>query len=244
MMLTLIVRSMFILFGFMLVGCEGSMHFAPVTDLNAPRKSAEPAQQLKTHSVAEGDTLYSIAWRYGMDYRKLANINHIKPPYLISLGQVIHLEDKNKKILTDPSMKKGHPLQVASIGAPEQEFFKITKSWIWPAKGKVLNEFSPLNKGINIIAQEGDPIFATAAGRVVYCGSGLRGYGNLIILKHNNIYFSAYAHNRSVYVKEGEWVYQGQKIAEMGRTGTNRIMLHFEIRKAGSPIDPINFLKT
>jgi lipoprotein NlpD len=111
-----------------------------------------------------------------------------------------------------------------------------TKHWIWPATGKVLNAFSATNKGINITGRAGEPIVAVAAGQVVYAGSGLRGYGNLIIIKHNSIYLSAYAHNKSVYVKEGDWVKQGQRIAQMGN------QLHFEIRKNGKPVNPLMLL--
>ena len=118
-----------------------------------------------------------------------------------------------------------------------------TAQWVWPSKGKVVDSFSTLNKGINIAGSSGEPIVATAAGKVVYSGEGLRGYGNLIIIKHNRIYLSAYAHNKRVNVKEGDWVRQGQKIAEMGSSGANRVMLHFEIRKAGKPINPMLLLK-
>jgi lipoprotein NlpD len=114
--------------------------------------------------------------------------------------------------------------------------------WIWPTQGKVLNSFSFFNKGINIAGPMGEPIMAAAAGRIVYCGDGLRGYGNLIIIKHNNLYLSAYAHTQTPLVKEGQWVKQGQKIAEMGNSGTNKVMLHFEIRQAGKPINPLPLL--
>lgn len=117
-------------------------------------------------------------------------------------------------------------------------------SWKWPAKGKVIRSFSSLNKGINIAGTQGEPIYAAATGKVVYCGDGLRGYGNLIIIKHNNLYLSAYAHNETVMVKEGDLVNQGQKIAEMGDTGSNKTMLHFEIRRAGKPIDPTSLLRS
>jgi murein DD-endopeptidase MepM/ murein hydrolase activator NlpD len=111
-------------------------------------------------------------------------------------------------------------------------------TWRWPAKGKIVTHFSASNKGINIAGQAGEPIYAAAAGKVVYSGNGLRGYGNLIILKHNNLYLSAYAHNSNVLVKEGDWVRRGQKIAEMGDTGSDKVMLHFEIRRAGKSVNP------
>ncbi len=115
--------------------------------------------------------------------------------------------------------------------------------WVWPTQGKVLNGFDEVkNKGIDIDGIEGAPVIAAADGRVVYVGSGLRGYGNLIILKHNNIYLTAYAHNKTLLIKEDEMVTQGQKIAEMGSSDTDRVKLHFEVRRQGKPVDPVQFL--
>ena len=114
--------------------------------------------------------------------------------------------------------------------------------WQWPARGTVISQFSSLNKGINIKGERGDPIFATAAGKVVYSGNGLRGYGNLIIIKHNSTFLTAYAHNSRILVKNGAWVSAGQQIAEMGNTGTKQTMLHFEIRRHGQPINPLIYL--
>lgn len=114
--------------------------------------------------------------------------------------------------------------------------------WIWPTAGKLLSSFSKDSKGVKIAGQIGQTIVASAAGEVVYSGHGLRGYGNLIIIKHNNIFLSAYAHNSKILVKEGEAVVKGQKIAEMGNTDTNTVQLHFEIRKHGKPVDPLEYL--
>lgn len=116
--------------------------------------------------------------------------------------------------------------------------------WAWPAKGKVISGFSETAnlKGIDIAGTAGEPVRASAAGRVVYAGTGLRGYGKLIIIKHNATYLSAYAHNRDILVKEGQQVTRGQKIAEMGSTDADRVMLHFEIRRHGKPMDPTKFL--
>lgn len=114
--------------------------------------------------------------------------------------------------------------------------------WIWPTTGKLLSSFSKNSKGVKISGQVGQPIVASAAGEVVYSGHGLRGYGNLIIIKHNNTFLSAYAHNSKILVKEGEAVTKGQKIAEMGNTDTDTIQLHFEIRKHGKPVDPMEYL--
>lgn len=113
----------------------------------------------------------------------------------------------------------------------------------WPVRGPVLNSFDDSkNKGINIGGATGDPIKAAADGRVVYAGNGLRGYGNLIIIKHNATFLTAYAHNRALMVKEGDAVTKGQKIAEMGNTDSDRVMLHFEVRREGKPVDPLKYL--
>ncbi|MEO8345558.1 MAG: peptidoglycan DD-metalloendopeptidase family protein [Betaproteobacteria bacterium] len=116
--------------------------------------------------------------------------------------------------------------------------------WVWPAKGKVVVTFSETAnlKGIDIAGATGDPVIATAAGKVVYVGNGLRGYGKLVIVKHNKTWLSAYAHNREILVKEGQQVTRGQKIAEMGNTDADQVKLHFEIRRLGKPVDPARYL--
>lgn len=116
--------------------------------------------------------------------------------------------------------------------------------WAWPARGKLLHAFGQGEnaKGVAIAGDEGQPIFASAPGKVVYAGSGLRGYGKLIILKHNDTYLSVYAHNRALLVQEGDWVKGGQRIADMGRSDATQIGLHFEIRRLGKPVDPMKFL--
>ena len=115
--------------------------------------------------------------------------------------------------------------------------------WMWPAPGRVLAGFSKgTNKGVDILGKVGDPVFASASGRVVYSGTGLRGYGKLIIIKHNETYLSAYAHNSNLLVKEGQSVAKGQKIAEIGNSDSPQVKLHFEIRRLGEPVDPMKFL--
>jgi lipoprotein NlpD len=116
--------------------------------------------------------------------------------------------------------------------------------WLWPTSGKIVTGFSDTAnlKGIDIAGKSGQPIFASAAGKVVYAGTGLRGYGKLVIVKHNNTYLSAYAHNKDLLVKEGQQVTRGQKIAEMGNTDSDEVKLHFEIRKLGKPVDPLKYL--
>ena len=235
----------------LLVGCSG-----PAS------KGGHLASRAKYayHLVGKGDTLYSIAWQAGHDYRKVARWNNIRWPYRIHPGQRIYLTSSyyydNKRIVkTKPYAKslpytKSKPL--ASNKTPEKVKKKTTRTahsgpitWRWPAKGKVISYFSakePGKNGLDIVGRSGQPIKAAANGRVVYSGNGLRGYGNLVIIKHNETYFSAYAHNRRIYVKENQKVKLGEKIADMGSTGASKVMLHFEIRKNGRPINPLKYL--
>jgi lipoprotein NlpD len=134
------------------------------------------------------------------------------------------------------------PAKVAPVPAPvvgaDDEL-----GWIWPGKGSVIAEFDEVkNKGVDISGNAGDTVVAAADGKVVYAGAGLRGYGNLIILKHNNTYLTAYAHNQSLLVKEDQAVRKGQKIAEMGSSDAERVKLHFEVRRQGKPVDPLKYL--
>lgn len=227
------------------------------------------------YRVLPGDTLYSIAFETGHDYRQLARWNHIPSPYRIEVGEKIRLvrpaQPPHSQPLTPsvtseaPGVSSGRPLPVlqppigetlaprhlplASPPIPTGPRLGPVRSWIWPAQGTVRDTFGrgsgsgrPGNKGIDIIGRYGEPIRATAAGRVVYVGSGLPGYGELIIIKDNNDYLSAYAHNAQVDVKEGAMVHQGQIIATMGDSGTDRVELDFEIRKRGVAVDPIRYL--
>lgn len=130
------------------------------------------------------------------------------------------------------------PAQAASTTADDEKV-----DWGWPTSGKVISGFSEAtNKGLDISGKLGDAVFASAGGRVVYSGQGLRGYGKLVIVKHNNTYLSAYAHNKEILVKEGQTVVKGQKIAEVGNTDADQVKLHFEIRRLGKPVDPAKFL--
>lgn len=204
----------------------GDRHYAPVVDASG----IETIPKTGAHKVVHGETLYSIAWRYGLDYRYVARRNQLKSPYLIHTGQLIDLNGDHE-FINVPNISLATHLP------------KNTMHWLSPAKGAVMRRFSLLNKGIDIGGRMGDPIYAADQGKVVYCGDGLRGYGNLIIIKHNGEYLSAYAHNRMALVKEGDQVKQGQKIAEMGNSGADKVMLHFEIRRGGKPIDPLSLVR-
>ncbi|MEN6587939.1 MAG: peptidoglycan DD-metalloendopeptidase family protein [Sulfuricella sp.] len=150
----------------------------------------------------------------------------------------------------DTAVPKAHPAEekpgvvedkkpAPSAGADDEDM-----EWAWPAKGKVIATFNEASnlKGMDIAGKMGQPVFASAAGKVVYSGSGLRGYGKLVIIKHNKTYLSAYAHNSQILVKEGQNVVKGQRIAEMGDSDTDRVKLHFEIRRLGKPVDPVKHL--
>lgn len=228
-----------------LAACSMETNYAPVMDVS----TIEHVPKSGVYRVMPHETLYSIAWRYGMDYRYLANLNHIAPPYHVVAGQRLYLRGKPKPMPTrelpsQPAFSAPvmtQPQQSQSI-VEHHEPNAPVRTWRWPAQGPVIGTYSALNKGINIGGYSGDPIYATAAGMVVYSGNGLRGYGNLIIIKHNSAFLTAYAHSSVVLVKEGQWVKAGQEIAEMGHTGARRVMLHFEIRYNGQPVNPLNYL--
>lgn len=224
-----------------LSACDtGSPVYAPVSDA----ATIDPLPKSGAYRVMPGETLYSIAWRYSLDYRSLASRNHLLSPYKVQPGQIIYLKgqapEPSSRILVSqtPTINKPVTNQIAKNEEPRMN----VSLWQWPAHGHVIGVFSELNKGININGRAGDPIYASAAGKVVYSGNGLRGYGNLIIIKHNSTFLTAYAHNSVVFVKADDWVKPGQKIAEMGRTGTPRVMLHFEIRRNGKPENPLVYL--
>lgn len=234
-------------------GCVTTKTYAPVAD-----RTQRPKVTTGVHKVKPGETLYSIAWRYGWDYRQLAAANNIKPPYLIHPGQRVFLSNaglshKQAKKAQQKTTKKQPKSSVAVTKVKKSTSKNVKKktsktgkiNWIWPVKGKVIENFTTkgkVNKGIDIGGKLGQPVNAAADGKVVYAGSGLLGYGKLVILKHNYQFLSAYAHNRKLLVKEGDKVQAGQKIAEIGATGTTVAKLHFEIRQNGTPVNPLKFL--
>ena len=291
-----------LLVGTLLVGCSSSGRHAPVVERGAARKAASAGAQRdqdgrpQVYVIAKGDTLYSIAFNYGLDYREIAELNNIQNPDVIHIGQEIRLFPANtasatKESRSDAEIKSG-PDETPSptISSPQTVFVKewpkavklnyseqalaqiekmqgeraqtapvtVARSdtvssprepegaleWGLPTKGKLISEFSESanRKGIDISGKLGQAVVASAAGKVVYSGSGLRGYGKLVIIKHNKDYLSAYAHNDQILVKEGQSVSKGQQIAAMGNTDADQVKLHFEIRKLGKPVDPAKYL--
>lgn len=187
------------------------------------------------YTVRRGDTLYFIAWRYRLDFRVLATWNHIRPPYTIYPGQRLRLRA--------PAARPGR--RARGRRAPRPRHSVRAPSWHWPTAGRVIETFrrgDPGRRGLDIRGRLGQPVRAAAAGRVVYSGSGLPGYGQLIIIKHNDNYLSAYGYNRRLLVREGQRVRAGQRIAEMGAVGGEGPVLHFEIRRDGRPVDPLRLL--
>jgi lipoprotein NlpD len=276
-----------------------------------------------TYTVKKGDTLFSLGLEYGYDYQEIAQLNDIKAPYIIKIGQTLKfntIKDKSTNVEnnvvqeqtdgvstyaigSDSSITTStQPVQVLALSEPKairepysDEAFKkplptvkpdtvkviaaskpatsptpnatktviekkseviaepksevstepvaTSRDWVWPTKGKVIANFNDAgNKGIDIAGTMGQSINAAAAGKVIYSGSDLRGYGKLVIIKHNATYLSVYAHNSLIVVKEGQVVTRGQKIAEMGNTDSNTVKLHFEIRQQGKSVDPSKFL--
>jgi lipoprotein NlpD len=207
--------------------------------------------------VQPGDTLYSIAFSVGMDYRLLAAANGIVAPYSIHRGQVLRLKEeipqpapqpakKRQLIVNTKHTKKRQEILATPTPAVTHVIHREQRvlQWQWPAQGRVSKAFhltKPVNAGINFAGIFGAPIKATAGGQVVYSGHGIFGYGNLIIVQHNSMYLSAYAFNQENLVKEGQWVQQGQVIARMGGA-PKKGALHFEIRKRGKPVNPLKYL--
>ncbi len=252
-----------------------------------PAKKQKSVKIPPYYKVKKGDTLYSIAFRYGLNYKKIAKWNGIYAPYEIYPNDLIYFRPSQRIIATSKKkfVKKSTTAtskkskRVAPVIHPISDKARVTKTpvrsskksttvnktqqkktikkvtnlstsipnekWIWPTQGKVFRTFAAKDssrKGIDIIGKIGQPILAARGGQVVYSGNGLIGYGELIIIKHDKVFLSAYAHNRKRLVAEGDTVVSGQRIAEMGTTGTDRPLLHFEVRRDGRPVDPKGYL--
>lgn len=224
------------------------------------------------YTVKPGDTLIRVGLDNGQSWRDIARWNSLENPNLIEVGQVLRVLPPNAAPVlataagvvarpvtstavtgsTVPPAGAMPPAQgtasaaaaaPVSTSAPAAAAGDEDLSWIWPAQGTLLSGFDEVkNKGVDIGGVVGEPVLAAADGKVVYVGASLRGYGNLVILKHNNTYLTAYAHNQLLLVKEDQTVRRGQKIAEMGSSDTDRVKLHFEVRRQGKPVDPVKYL--
>ncbi|OBS10700.1 Lipoprotein NlpD [Acidihalobacter prosperus] len=216
--------------------------------------------------VRKGETLYSIAWRYDLDYHQLARWNGLTPPYTLTPGQWIRMNPPGPG--QTPTRMADHrpsrpvaPTATAGVArpyhaSPPPQARPLDRSpgsdngstarvqWVWPTRGRLLQPYSKTDQGVEIAGKLGQPVVAAASGQVVYSGNGLPSYGNLVIIKHNGRYLSAYGHNQKLLVREGDVVKRGQTIALMGESGTGvtRPMLFFEIRVDGDPVNPIPYL--
>ena len=233
-----------VLFSTLIQGC--TPYNAPIIDLEQP-----PSQLIKTHLVEEGETLYSIAWRYDFNVRELARINRLSEPYQVRKGQVISL-DKNIKSASMPVIEKvkkavskvtDKSRSTAKTTTINQSLTKLGQNklrWQRPIKGKIIEAYNPrdLRKGVEIQAVSGASVKSAARGVVVYAGDGLRVYGKLVIIKHTDYLLSAYGHNQKLLVKEGQVVDGSKIISKLGSSGR----LYFEIHKDGKPINPMTYI--
>jgi len=226
-----------------LAGCASRTTRAPVTDLSGGQTDTAPATG--TYVVKPGDTLYQIAQRHGMEVSTLVSLNNISDPSQLRVGQTLRLSGSVPAPASSPSTAT--PLPVTPVApaeppTPTRASDANLISWGWPASGKIIQGFNSNTKGIDIQGQVGDPVIAAASGKVMYAGNGVRGLGNLILLGHSNGFITAYAHNDKLLVKSGDSVSKGDKIALLGQTDTSSPRLHFEIRRSGTPVDPLSYL--
>lgn len=245
--LRLSILSVFL--GALLIGCSPTRNEFTYAPVYSPTANMQ-MQGSQYHTVQRGDTLYSIAWRYNMDYRTLARMNGISAPYALAVDQKILLKwpsvryKQAKAVQAKPKRIKSASRAASRPVPARMRNTRTRESWSWPIQGKLVDRYNPKKglKGINIAGQYGQKIRASRSGYIAYASNGLRDYGNLIIIKHNNEFLSAYAHNKRMYVKEGQYVKKGQVIGLMGRNSKGRHQLHFEIRKTGEPVNPLRYL--
>lgn len=233
-------------------------------DVKPPLPGAENAGKPGYYTVKPGDALIRIALDNGQGWRDVAKWNNLENPNRIEVGQVLRVVPPGvdagavtAKPIVSATKVESRPLDTkppaGAASAPAAASSPATGSaavneedglaWSWPVAQPVSAGFDEQrNKGLDFAGKPGDPVLAVADGRVVYAGSGLRGYGNLVIIKHNNTYLTAYAHNRAMLVEQDQVVRKGQRIAEMGSTESDTVKLHFEVRKLGKPVDPSKLL--
>lgn len=208
--------------------------------------------------VRPGDTVYSIAWRYRVDPDELIRWNDLDNPDQLRVGQRLRLSPRAasdvaeagparepEPVATGADRSARQPASSEPAPARRPSSSGATGEWRWPTEGRVVGTFDDgrvAGRGVDIAGERGQPIQATAAGEVVYSGEGLQAYGRLVIIRHSGEYLSAYAHNSELLVREGQRVTAGQQIARMGDSGDGAAMLHFEIRRAGKPVDPMEYL--
>jgi len=237
----------------MVVARSGASAASVTTDAVKVLPGAENAGKPGYYTVQRGETLTRIGLDNGQSWRDLARWNNLSNPDVIEAGQVLRVVPPGASVEaqgvvvrpvtaggeSSASVSAAKPVTTPAATAVVDEGL----GFIWPSNGSLIGGFDEAkNKGLDFSGKAGDPVLASADGQVVYAGAGLRGYGNLIILKHNNTFLTAYAHNQKLLVREDQKVRKGDKIAEMGSTDADRVKLHFEVRRQGKPVDPAKFL--
>jgi len=240
-------RALVLLLAFCATGCAEFYRW-PDRMNRAPERHVAPLPD-DAYRVAAGDTVYSIAFRNQVDFRDLAVWNDIGPDYLIKPGQVLRLTPPPVRATSTASSSiQTHPTERApapAVALPPQRNDPAPLAphrWMWPTQGEIVRSFGGAAKGVDIAGQLGQAVKAAAPGKVVYSGSALKGYGELIIIKHDDLHLSAYGYNRRRLVSEGTQVAAGQPIAELGLGPEQKPVLHFEVRRRGKPVDPMEFL--
>ncbi|MBV6272059.1 peptidoglycan DD-metalloendopeptidase family protein [Alcaligenaceae bacterium CGII-47] len=234
----------------LLAGCASRTAPAPVADQS---NRGATAQASGTYVVKPGDTLYQIAQAHSMDVARLSQLNNITNPSQLAVGQVLRIDGGTavSSGSTAAATSAATPIPITTIEQPKVDTSSQAGqrasdagliSWGWPASGKIIQGFNDNTKGIDIEGAIGAPVQAAADGKVMYAGNGVRGLGNLILLGHTNGFITAYAHNQSLLVKTGDTVKKGAKIATIGQSDTTSPRLHFEVRRRGTPVNPLSYL--
>lgn len=235
----------------LLSGCAGSGIFAPITSLSDLGVDG-------TYKVQPGDTLSSISRETGVSVNQLIALNGISNPSLIRVGQRLRLSEDAFVPASDTAPTPGSSMAASRMGddsssassastapapsrvTPAADAAKL--AMVWPAKGEIIQKFTPQTKGIDIAGELGEPVIAAAGGNVVFAGDAVRGFGNLVIVDHGDGFITAYAHNDTLMVKKGDAVKKSQQIATLGQSATSSPRLHFEVRRNGTPVNPLRYL--
>jgi lipoprotein NlpD len=210
----------------------------PLPNLTNSQNAGKPGY----YTVKPGDTVMQISRNTNQNWRDIVKWNNLDNPNQVETGQVLRVAPP-EGIAAAPIKPPVVATPVAPVtptpsATPDEDI-----AWMWPSSGSLISGYDDVkSKGLKIAGKLGDPVYASADGRVVYAGSAVRGYGNLVILKHNETYLTAYAHNQTLLVKEDQTVRKGQRIADMGSSDSERVMLHFEVRRNGKPVDPAKYL--
>ena len=218
--------------------------FAPIDSKTLPNlNNSQNAGKPGYYTVKPGDTIMQIGRTTGQNWRDVVKWNNLDNPNQVETGQVLRVVPPEGPVVAPVKPPVVATPVVPITPAPAPAAPDEDLAWMWPSSGSLISGYDDVkSKGLKIAGKAGDPVYASADGRVVYAGSAVRGYGNLVILKHNETFLTAYAHNQTLLVKEDQTVRKGQRIADMGSSDSERVMLHFEVRRNGKPVDPAKYL--